>query len=175
MKKSFFTLLVILLTFQASASELETVPYVDAQRYLGDWYEIARYDNWFQRKCGAVRVTYTAREDGKINVFNTCKDPETNEITSASGRARIIDPETNAKLKVTFIPLYLPIFEGDYWIIDLDEENYQWAVVGNPARDYLWVLSRTPKMSPELLDSLMSNIEIQGFDLDKLNKTPSWK
>ena len=140
---------------------LEVVDSVDVERYMGTWYEIARYPNWFEDEdCIATTATYTLLDSGRVQVVNRCREgavdgPE----QSIVGSARIADTETNAKLKVSF---FGP-FEGDYWIIDLDED-YQWAVVGEPSRRFLWVLSRTPTMDDALYEDITSRLPEKEYD-----------
>jgi apolipoprotein D and lipocalin family protein len=145
---------------------LKTVPYVELQRYTGTWYEIARYPNRFQRKCDRdTSATYTLRPDGKISVVNTCRNRE-GKLKRAKGTAKVADRSSNAKLKVTFFwPFY-----GNYWIIDLDPE-YQYAVVGEPSRKYLWILSRTPVMDAAQYERITQNIVDAGYDPAKLIRT----
>jgi len=147
--------------------DLQTVPYVDIERYLGKWHEIALYPNWFEEGCFASIAFYEKMEDGKIKVINQCriKGPQ-GPLKEAIGVAEITDKQSNAKLKVQF---FWP-FKGDYWIIDLDE-NYQYVIVSEPSRQYLWILSRTPKMQPELLEKLKRKIQGKGFDLNYLQAT----
>jgi len=144
---------------------LETVPKVDLSRYTGRWYEIARYPNRFERKCDRnVTATYTLRADGKISVVNTCTTRE-GKLTEARGWARVVDPKTGTKLKVTF---FWPFF-GDYWIIDLGP-NYEYAVVGEPSRKYLWILSRTAKLDEKLYAEITSRLAAKGYDAAKLQR-----
>ena len=151
-----------------STKKLEVVQYVDLERYLGTWYEIVRLPAWFEKNCTGVTATYSMRKDGKIEVVNRCKKETLDgSIKEAVGKAWVKDKTSNAKLKVMF---FWP-FAGDYWIIDLDDKNYQYAVVGDPKRKYLWVLSRIPKMDETLLNSLLDRAKKQGYDLDKLIKT----
>jgi apolipoprotein D and lipocalin family protein len=146
---------------------LEVVGSVDLDRYLGVWYEIASYPMYFQRGCTATTATYSLREDGLIKVINSCrKGTLDGKLKQAKGRAKVVDTETNAKLKVSF---FGP-FWGDYWIIDLDPD-YQWAVVGGPKRKYLWILSRTPKMDPVLYEEIVARLPAMGYDPAGLNKT----
>src|SRR5690606_10310949 len=121
---------------------LQTVDAVDLERYSGSWYEIAAFPQRFQKGCTDTTATYAPREDGEIDVTNRCRKDGEWDVTE--GRARVVDPETRAKLEVSFFPLTW----GDYWIIDLSPE-YRWAVVGHPSRDYLWILSRTPSLDAE--------------------------
>ena len=131
-----------------SASEVTTVDQVDLDRYLGTWYEIASFPAWFQRGCTGVTAEYSMRDDGMIEVVNSCRKGSLDgKFKQSTGRARVVDTETNAKLKVSF---FGP-FWGNYWIIGLDPD-YQWAVVGVPNHKYLWILSRTPTMDPDLYE-----------------------
>jgi len=149
-------------------SPLQVVSHVDLNRYLGIWYEIARFPNRFQEGCVASRATYTLLKDGKIGVLNQCyKGGLSGELSSATGKAWVVDKETNAKLKVSF---FWP-FTGDYWIIDLGE-NYEYAVVGHPGRAYLWILSRTPEMDEALYNRLLERLQRQGYDTTKLTRSP---
>jgi apolipoprotein D and lipocalin family protein len=148
---------------------LPVVEYVDVERYMGLWYEIAKYPNFFQGDCaGNTTAEYTLLEDGRVQVLNTCLAslPDGPEDV-IEGTARVVDPQTNAKLKVSF---FGP-FEGDYWIIDLDPD-YQWAVVGEPTRTFLWVLSRTPTLDEEIYNGILERLPDLGYDPDRLVLTP---
>ena len=142
---------------------LQTVDRVDLARYLGRWHEIARYPNSFQKGCLGSSALYSLRTDGDIQVVNSCRDEKSGELRQARGRAWVVDPPGNARLKVTF---FWP-FRGDYWIIDLGRD-YEYALVGTPDRKYLWLLSRTERMSDELFDTIMQRAEKQGFDRKKV-------
>ena len=151
----------------AKGPELTVVGSVDLDRYLGKWYEIASYPAWFQRNCTAVTAQYSLRDDGLIRVVNSCrKSSPTGKLKQAKGRAKVVDRETNAKLEVSF---FRP-FWGDYWIIDLDPD-YQWAVVGEPRRKYLWILSRTPSMDEATYQSIVDRLPGKGYDPDRLRRT----
>ena len=147
---------------------LEVVGEVDLDRYSGRWYEIARYPNSFERGCVGVTADYTPRDDGRIEVVNTCfelsLDGSSREIR---GSARVVDNTTNAKLKVSF---FWP-FEGDYWIIDLDED-YNYAVVGEPSRSFLWILSRTPQIDGQTYADIIDSLPEFGYDPDRLELVP---
>lgn len=146
---------------------LDTVPYVDLDQYLGTWYEIASYPAFFQRGCVATKANYSAREDGKIDVLNECRlNTLDGKLKQAKGVAKVVDPKTNAKLKVRFF-----IFSGDYWVIDLDKD-YRYAVISAPSMKYLWILSRTPQMEESTYQSILSRLKDKGFDLTKLHLTP---
>ena len=152
---------------EARKDELEVVQSVDLTRYIGRWYEIARLPNSFQKKCAdTVTANYTMREDGKIEVINRCRKAS-GEYTTAKGKAKIVDKKTNAKLKVTFFwPFY-----GDYWILDLGP-NYEYAVVGEPGRKYLWILSRSPRMDEALFQQLLQKMAAKGFNTEMMIRTP---
>ena len=151
----------------ADEQPLEVVELVDLERYLGRWYEIASYPMFFQKGCTATTADYSLREDGLIEVINSCrKNTLDGKLKEAKGRAKVVDAETNATLKVSF---FGP-FWGDYWIIDLDPD-YQWAVVGGPKRKYLWILSRTPQMDQAVYDEIVARLPAKGYDPNGLNRT----
>jgi apolipoprotein D and lipocalin family protein len=175
MNKIFFYVLALLpLLFSACATKngngmkpLETVNSVDLGRYVGQWYEIARYHHRFQEGCVGSKATYTLRSDGKITVVNECYDNSfSGKLRSVEGKAWVIDKKTNARLKVSF---FWP-FAGDYWIIDLGQD-YEYAVVGHPNRKYLWILSRTPDIEDEVYQSILTRLQKQEYDTAKLIRT----
>ena len=140
---------------------LATVEKVDINRYLGTWYEIARFDHSFERGCSHVTATYALKENGDIKVLNRCID-ETGQEDIAKGSAFSTTPENN-KLKVTFFwPFY-----GNYWILMLDKK-YSYAVVGDPSRNYLWILSRSKSLNKKSLDTIIKKLPSLGFDTSKL-------
>lgn len=143
---------------------LETVQYVDIEKYMGKWYEIASFPQSFQKGCSCTTADYELMENGKVVVVNSCNTPEKRKVST--GKAWVTDKETNAKLKVQF---FWP-FSGKYWIIDL-AEDYSYAVVGHPNRDYLWILSRTPKMDKQTYDGILERVTAKGFDTSKLTVT----
>jgi apolipoprotein D and lipocalin family protein len=145
---------------------LKTVAHVELSRYVGTWHEIARYPNSFQKGCIGSTATYTLREDGEIDVINRCRDDRDGSLREAKGRAWVVDPTSNARLKVSF---FWP-FRGDYWIIDLGND-YEFAVVGAPSRKYLWVLSRTLLMDDDVFNGIMQRIEQLGFERDRVVKS----
>ena len=143
---------------------LEVVPQVELKRYLGKWYEIAHLPFRFEDDCTDITATYSLSKDGNVSVLNEClKD---GKLKQAKGKAKVVDKNTGAKLKVTFFwPFY-----GDYWIINLGKD-YNYAVVGTPNRKYLWVLSRTPQMDDKLFSQLIESVKSKGFDVNNLIKT----
>ncbi len=154
------------LGIDARKEELEVVDSVALSRYVGRWYEVARLPNRFQKKCAdSVTADYTLRSDGNIQVVNRCRKAS-GEFTTAKGKAKVVDKKTNAKLKVTFFwPFY-----GNYWILDLGP-NYEYAVVGEPGRDYLWILSRNPQIDETLYRQLLAKMQARGFDTTRMIKT----
>jgi apolipoprotein D and lipocalin family protein len=157
----------LLMTMMAQApATVRTVPAVDLDRYAGDWFEVARYPNRFQRECaGDVRASYARRADGRIDVVNRCARADGSTI-EARGIARIADVQTRARLKVRFAPevlSFLPFVWGDYWIIGLGDD-YTWAVVGSPDRKYLWVLARTPRLDAAAFERAVAAARANGFD-----------
>jgi len=152
---------------EAQDKPLEVVDHVDLERYLGTWYEIATIPQRFQKGCVGVTATYSLRPDGKIRVINRCrKETLDGQLRDIEGKAWVVDKKTNAKLKVQF---FWP-FSGAYWIIELDAD-YQWAVVGHPNRNYLWILSRKPRMDQALYDDLIDRIGNKGYDISKIKPT----
>ena len=141
------------------------VPKVDLLRYVGIWYEIAKYPNRFQRGCLCTTATYALKPNGKVAVVNRCRTAD-GKTREAKGWAKVMDPSTNAKLKVTF---FWPFF-GDYWILDLDED-YTRVLVGSPDRRYLWIPSRTPRLEESAYQILTQRAAALGFDPTQLVPT----
>ncbi|HUT78961.1 MAG TPA: lipocalin family protein [Polyangia bacterium] len=153
-------------TSRLGLPEPKTVEHVDLERYLGTWYDIASFPQPFQEGCTGTTATYTLREDGLIDVLNRCrKGSLEGEEDTARGRARVVDPATNARLEVSF---FGP-FWADYWVIDLGAD-YEYAVVGHPSRDYLWILSRTPRLDAETYDGIVARLQAQGYETGRLQR-----
>ncbi|HEY4293337.1 lipocalin family protein [Luteibacter sp.] len=146
------------------------VSHLDLERYTGTWHEIARLPMYFQRKCtGPVTATYTLRADGTVAVHNECVTADGGTISS-DGVARRPEPFSQGKLQVRFAPKWLswlPMVWADYWVIALDDD-YRWAMVGQPGRKYLWILSRTPQLDEPTFSSLKKNAATMGYDLAPL-------
>lgn len=141
-----------------------TVKQLDIDRYLGTWYEIARFPHSFEKGLVGVTATYTMNENGTIKVVNQGrKDSLDGKLSIANGKAKIPDSENPAHLRVSFFW----IFYSDYLVMELDE-NYQWAVIGSSSPNYLWILCREPVMSKSLLNDLKGRLEKRGYDLSKL-------
>ncbi len=139
---------------------------LDIERYLGTWYEIARYDHSFERGLVGVTATYSFRDDGKIKVINSgFKETLDGKRSEAIGKAKIPNPDEPAKLKVSFFWF----FYADYFVLELDD-NYQWAVIGSKSDKYLWILSRTPHIDESLYNELLDKLKKRGYDVSKLIK-----
>ncbi len=147
---------------------LSTGAHVDLGRYVGTWFEIASFPQRFQKGCTATTATYTVRSgDGDIEVLNSCRlDRLDGKQKSALGRARVVDQTSNAKLEVSFFrPFWAP-----YWVIDL-AEDYSYAVVGHPSRDYLWILSRTAHMNEDTFQTIVTKLRSSGYETERLQRT----
>ena len=155
------------------ASDLKSISALDVPRYMGTWYEIAKFPAWFQKKCVAdTRAEYTLQPDGRVQVINRCRQGS-GEMKEALGSGRQIGDAESSKLEVRFAPAwlsFLPMVWGDYWVIDLDPA-YQLVAVSEPKREYLWILSRSPKVDPVAYEALLARLSRQGFDLQRLEKT----
>ena len=164
---------MLMMAASVQSEPVRTVEAVDLNRYLGEWFEIARFPNRFQRPCAVdVRASYSRRIDGRIDVINRCRGADGRPI-EARGVARIVDARTSAKLKVRFAPAilsFLPLVWGDYWIVGL-ADDYSWAVVGSPDRAYLWILARVPALETARFDAARAAAQASGFDTDRLVMT----
>lgn len=170
-------LLAALVPVAAAAGEhqpLSAIPSLDVPRYMGRWYEIAKYPNRFQRRCvGDTTATYALRPDATVGVVNRCRTGD-GEFDEVDGVARQIGTADSPKLEVRFAPGWLgfvPFVWGDYWVIDLDPD-YQLAAVSEPERDYLWILSRTPKVDTAKHAEMLDRLAAMGFDTVRLEATP---
>jgi apolipoprotein D and lipocalin family protein len=156
----------------AKDAPLDTVPALDVARYMGQWYEIANYPNRFQKDCVRdTTATYQLREDGHIAVSNRCVHAD-NKTDTANGEAR--PAGAPARLEVRFAPAWLSLLPwvwGDYWVIEL-ADDYRYAVVGTPSRDYLWILSRTPTLTPADEQAIFEALPKYGYDAARLVRTP---
>jgi apolipoprotein D and lipocalin family protein len=159
----FYTLTILAQNDMKKAPPV-TVNYVDLQKYSGLWYEIAKIPNSFQDQCKyGTTAEYIIKKDDDITVINKCYE-EDGEIDVAEGVANIVDTKTNSKLEVSFVSfLGIRPFWGDYWIIGLDED-YTYAVIGDPERKYGWILSRKPSLPEETLTKIFELLKSQGYD-----------
>ena len=149
-------------------AELKTVDHVDVKRYMGTWYEIAKFSQRFQKGLVGVTATYSLLPNGKVRVINSgYKEDFNGKLKTAKGKAWVVDTATNAKLKVSF---FWP-FSGNYWILELGKD-YEYAVIGEESHSYLWILSRTPQMDKAVYNELLKRVQEKGFDISKLETTP---
>lgn len=159
-------------TFTTLTADGKTVANLELDRYLGRWYEIATYPIPAQRNCSATTATYGLNDNGTVSVLNECRRGGLDgRADSIRGYAKIVDRETNAKLKVYFFP----IFGAPYWVIEADGRNgdqpYDWAVVGSSSRSFLWILSRTAQMDETRLAAILERLTARGYDIGKLKFT----
>ncbi len=156
-----------------AAVPLATISALDVSRYMGTWYELAKFPNRFQKKCvGDTSAEYNMTPDGQVDVINRCR-LENGEFNIAVGSARQVGGPTSPKLKVRFAPAWLsfiPAVWGNYWIIDLDDA-YQLVAISEPSREYLWILSRTPQVDREKYQAILNRIANQGLDTGRLEIT----
>jgi apolipoprotein D and lipocalin family protein len=161
-------------TAPAPHQPLSAIAALDVPRYLGTWYEIAKYPNGFQKKCVAnTQARYSLLGNGQLQVVNRCR-LEDGQTSEAIGAARQQGDANSPRLKVRFAPAWLsfiPAVWGDYWVIDLDPA-YQLAAVAEPKREYLWILSRTPKVDSTSYQALLERLTKKGFEISKLENSP---
>ena len=173
--REFRLLLILSFLFSLSCSKTNsqmidktTVKELDLNRYLGTWYEIARFPHSFEKNLVGVTATYSLREDGKIKVLNQgYKNTLDGELSVAEGKAKIPIKLEPAKLKVSFFW----IFYADYFVLELDK-NYQFAMVGSSSDKYFWILCRTPQMDSATYEMLLEKARKRGYNMDKLYKVP---
>lgn len=158
----------------ASAPPLTAIPRLDVARYLGTWYEVAKYPNRFQRMCAArTQAEYRLGKSGRIVVINRCQKAN-GESVEVVGSARQIGESDSPRLKVWFAPArlsFVPMLWGNYWVIDLDA-GYQLAAVSEPKREYLWILCRSLSVDPAVYEALMQRLQAKGFDTQRLMLSP---
>ena len=166
-KTVFVSIFFSMITTITMSQTLQTVPFVNLEKYAGKWYEIASLPQRFQKGCNCTTATYTVTDKGYVIVENRCnKDSINGKESYIKGKAFVDENSGNAKLQVQF---FWP-FKGKYWIIDLGDD-YGYAVVGHPNRKYLWILSRTPKMDVTLYKEILFRIKEKGFDVSKIEFT----
>lgn len=167
-KRKFVSFLIFASAFVAACTGMpkgtSAVSGFEIDRYLGTWYELARLDHRFERGLTDVTADYMLRDDGGVRVVNRGFSTETGEWDEAVGRAYLVDSPDVGRLKVSFFgPFY-----GGYNILDLDIENYQYALVAGPNRSYLWILARSPDLSETIVQSLVEKARSLEFPVDEL-------
>jgi len=170
MKRFLFLLFILLACKQTAMTQPdqtihEEFPF-ELEKYLGTWYEIARFDHSFERGLEGTTATYSLRPDGKINVINQgYKKSLRGKLSKATGKAKIIDPRKPRNIKVSFFLF----FYAPYNILELDK-NYQYALIGSNSANYLWILSRTPQQDEETYTMLLDKAQKRGYDIRNLIK-----
>jgi apolipoprotein D and lipocalin family protein len=146
-----------------------TVSLVDLDRYLGKWFQIAAYEVFFNRDLVGVTAEYSLNDDGSIRVFNRgLKGSLQGDEETIEGVARVVDEQTKSKLSVQFNFPLGRLFKGEYWIVDLDTQDYAYAVVSDSRRSTLFILSRTPQMDQEVYNGIIDRLNNNGFDTSRL-------
>lgn len=146
--------------------ELETADYVDLEEYLGTWYAVGEIPQWFNRNCVGSTAHYSLAPEGHIIVVNSCfRGDLDGRERSIQARAEVVDETTNARLEVTFFVFV----KGDYWILEVGDD-YQYAVVGEPSRKYLWILSREKEMDEDLYQEILGRVEDVGYDISQIRR-----
>ncbi|AUT57845.1 lipocalin family protein [Paraburkholderia caribensis] len=141
---------------------------VDLSRYTGRWYELARYENRFEKGCESVTAEYAMRNDGLIAVTNRCREGDVDgPVRVSDGRAKVVQDSANAKLKVSF---FGPFYLGNYWVLD-HADDYSWSIVGEPSGRYLWILTRAEQPAPALRTDLVGRVAALGYDTSMLRLT----
>lgn len=162
----FFSSILLFSMFSCGQTEIvtNTVPELDIERYMGSWYEIARFDHRFERGLVGCMANYELQPDGKVKVTNTgYKNSLDGKFKESVGKAYRPDDNVPGKLKVSF---FLN-FYSDYNVLELSPD-YRYALIGSKTDRYLWILSRTPRLSPDELEFLLSSAKARGYDTTKL-------
>ena len=157
-----------------TVAPLKPIDSLEVPRYLGRWYEIAKFPTWFQRKCASdTAADYALLPDGSLSVLNQCREAN-GTWDKAQGQAKQMGDLHSATLQVRFAPAwlsFLPWVWGDYWVVDVDD-TYELAAVSEPKREYLWILSRTPEVDAARYTALLARLQAMGLDTGRLVKTP---
>jgi apolipoprotein D and lipocalin family protein len=165
MLRRWLALLSLLFCSCQENAPLEVAQGVDLERFQGKWFEIAKLPRSSQAGCTATTSSYTLKGEGELLVVNECRRGVDGPLDRMAARAVVTEPDVPAKLSLNFGFAY-----GDYWIIELGQ-NYEYAVIGHPTRDYLWILSRTPKLDAEVLASVLERAAARGFPVTLLDYT----
>jgi len=165
LKKLLLMISVLILTAcLGMPKNVQPVSDFELNRYLGKWYEIARLDHSFERGLTQVTAEYSLKPDGGVKVINRGYSAAKQEWKEAEGKAYFVNGDNEAYLKVSFFgPFY-----GAYVVFGLDQQDYQYAFISGPDTDYLWLLARTPTVSPEVIQQFIKMAKARGFDTDSL-------
>lgn len=152
------------------SASLQPVQHVELKRYVGQWYDIAHYPNKYQDGCQDSTVRFSLRDNGEIDVLNSCQDKQNGTLHHADGHGWVIDAPNNARLKISY---FWP-FRKEYMIID-QGKDYDYSVICTTDRKNLWIIARTPNISKDVFDRILLNLEKQEFHRDNLIKTEHTK
>ena len=163
-----FALLALFIILQPGVAQRPYIKNFDLNRYLGKWYEIARFPHSFEKGLVGCTANYSLRSDGKVKVENAgYRNTLDGEYDTAVGKAKLAGKPADGHLKVSFFLF----FYADYFIMDMDPD-YQWALIGSKADKYLWILSRTPQMDDVTYNKILDKARDLGYDLELLYKVP---
>ena len=174
--------LILSLLFLVSCSTTKnpgqtTVEFVDLERFMGNWFEVARYVTPLQNECGAAKITYKMKKK-EIEMIHACHEKigKKTKVKRVTGLGEVSDMKTNAKWKVSYLPVFKNwhMFASSIWIVSLDPD-YQYAILGHPTHKHLWILSRTPEISPEKYEELLAIAQSKGYKTKELIRVPVWK
>ncbi len=152
-------------------NRIDTTPVkgFELEKYLGTWYEIARFPHSFEKNLTGVTATYSLKNDGKVKVVNAgYRNTLNGKYQKAVGKAKFAGEKNVGHLKVSFFLF----FYGDYYIMELDKEHYQWALVGGSNANYLWILAREPVLDEQTYENLINSAKKRGYDLSELERVP---
>ena len=151
-----------------NANVPEPAKAVELDRYLGRWYELARYEFGYQKDCEAVTADYRLLENGQVGVVNSCREGAVDgPLKQAEAKGKIVEGSNNAKLKLSF---FGPFYVGNYWVLD-HADDYSWSIVGEPSGRNLWILSREANVTQEQRQALYNRARELGYDLSLLRET----
>jgi apolipoprotein D and lipocalin family protein len=168
-----FLIALVLPLMAACLPEVKPVEYVNINNYLGTWYQISAYETFFNQGLVGVTAEYSLNEDGTVNVVNNgYKGSFDGELDTITGTATVVDTVSFARLNVLFpgAPDLFP--QGNYWIVSLDDVNYQYAAVTDPLGSTLFVLSRTPTLDDETYQLILTMLKAMRLDVNRLKLTP---
>lgn len=159
-------LLFSLISCKSSVPPLSTVDSLDLEKYAGVWYDYAHLPASFLNGCTDITAEYKTENDSYVSVYNRCIKSKSGKSSDIKGKAFIVSGSNNAKLKVQF---FWP-FRANYWILAIDKD-YQYALVGGPSRKYLWILTRGPKLEPDIYNELIETARVKGFQVENMIRT----
>jgi apolipoprotein D and lipocalin family protein len=174
MTKYIFALLLVVSCSSTKDKGQTVVDHVDLEKFMGNWFEIARYEIPAQKDCGRAKITYKLHKY-KIDMVHACFNKFNGELEHSHGVAEVVEKSTNARWKASYVPMFQNwgMFGGSIWIIGLDPE-YRFAILGHPTHKHFWIISRTPVLEPELYDEAVKLAEEKGYKAKLIVKAPMW-